>query len=118
MSGIYIKGMEMPEPGKVIHVFIDSDGRCYRTLYKAAMEVDSFAEAFPVPDHGRLGDLDAIVDREYGNLKYYDPECEAAKRECELIVVLQTAPTIIPADVTDTNVGNICSGRGKPLPYE
>ena len=56
MSGIYIKGMEMPW---VEHQEIDirhgADGKWY------AIDDGEWYEIIPVPDHGRLCDLDELI---------------------------------------------------------
>lgn len=66
MSGIYIPGMEMPTD-RSRWVVIYPDGKVdysdktdeWETLDKGAV---------PVPEHGRLGDLDELLDRAFGCL--------------------------------------------------
>ena len=89
---VYIHGMEMPKTGyEDVRIFADGSVTAtshnppyYRTDYRAV----------PVPDHGRLIDADALMER-LGDVEYKG----AVKR------VLIQAPTIIPADFAkDTNV--------------
>lgn len=48
MSGIYIRGMEMPDEYDSIHILRDGTAVVYRT------ESIDFYKAIPVPEHGRL----------------------------------------------------------------
>lgn len=82
MSGIYIKGMKMPT-------------RCAECfMYQCGATSMDDCPLIPVPDHGRLIDADALMER-LGDVEYKG----AVKR------VLIQAPTIIPADFAkDTNV--------------
>ena len=82
MSGIYIKGMEMPKDGSCVTVRIWSDGRV------VGVHNDSFVkQAISVPDHGRLIDADALKEewRNGFHRKIVD-------------ALMEDAPTIIPAD--------------------
>ena len=92
MSGVYIKGMEMPKENQrglwvVIHadgiVEYDSGDEGWKTLKQAA---------YPVPPHGRLGDLDRL-EAQWANCDhgaYYD--------KTNFVRSIQKAPTIIPAN--------------------
>lgn len=64
MSGVYISGMEMPkyiEPGLVIEFADGIDGKRYARLHHYIHGgLTEWLEAIPVPDHGRLGDLDKL----------------------------------------------------------
>ena len=64
--GVYIKGMEMPkdiEPGLVIEFADGIDGKRYARLYHYRHGgLTKWLEAVPVPEHGRLGDLDALAE--------------------------------------------------------
>lgn len=85
MSGIYVKGMEMPKDGEHPYwVTIHSDGTVEYNENKGQGWQTS--EAVPVPDHGDLIDRDGAVRDLRMDYAY-----AAAK-----IVALQ--PTIIPAD--------------------
>ena len=105
---VYIKGVEMPKEGFVeLLIRADGtvqqtgqsyrlDGKDYYTVW--AGEVHPSYEAIPVPDHERLGDLDAVVEK-------FNAICD--RRDAGIIsdltcmnMLLQAvtdAPTIIPA---------------------
>ena len=54
MSGVYIKGLPMPETGCIsLHIYA---GGIVNTANYGELE------AIPVPDHGRLIDADALLD--------------------------------------------------------
>lgn len=78
MAGAYISGIEMPNGGTIkIEIGCDADG------HPMAMTEDySVYDVIPVPDHGRLGDLDELEKK--------------APELSEYLSVL--APTVIPAD--------------------
>ena len=83
MSGVYIKGLEMPEPGTVLAIKVFSNGLATVWDKKVGWKQHP---AIPVPDHGRLGDLDALAD------KCDDPHW------CVWLSDIEDAPTVIPAD--------------------
>jgi len=90
MSGIYIPGMEMPEPGMVLDVRVYSNNLV--TVWDKKVGWVHY-HAIPVPDHGRLTDLDSM-EREC---------CHGCKNEFHkyencIDCVLANAPVIIPAD--------------------
>ena len=84
MSGIYIPDMQMPDKknGTVIIIYpqgvVMGEGH---TLY----------QAISVPDHGRLGDLDALAQK-----------CDEPNW-CVWLNEIEDSPTIIPADKEDTS---------------
>ena len=88
MSGIYIKGLEMPKDGEILCIQIMPSGKVSPALDIKCREI---ARALPVPDHGRLGDLDSLEIKMRNRIYKYgresDPDCLVAD-----------APTIIPAD--------------------
>ena len=86
MSGVYIKGMEMPESCAScrfygVYCYAKGDENAHSTLPCPLINV---------PDHGRLIDADALIEH-LGDVEYKG----AIKR------VLVQAPTIIPADKED-----------------
>lgn len=95
MSGIYVKGIELPKDGEHPYwVTIHSDGTVEYNENKGQGWQTS--EAVPIPDHGRLGDLDEL-EQAMRNRKNFvgrlsDPDCLVAD-----------APTIIPASRGDKN---------------
>ena len=95
MAGIYIPGMEMPNtcydcPFQIDECFGSIKCRYAKTWGSySSRAVD--CPLIPVPDHGRLGDLDEL-EQAMRNRKHFvgrlsDPDCLVAD-----------APTIIPAD--------------------
>ena len=107
MVGIYIKGMEIPKGDSMI-VAIRPDGMiedvmgCY------------VGKAVPVPPHGRLGDLDRILEIIDGiwdcNDMTFKPNdhccdvpkdchgCKWAETKRAIREIVANAPTIIPAE--------------------
>lgn len=96
MSGIYIKGFQLPEKNDLYCVKVECEpgknpvASIWRKDVLGSMSFGAF-ECIPVPDHGRLGDLDEL-EQAMRNRKNYigrlsDPDCLVAD-----------APTIIPAD--------------------
>lgn len=82
---VYIQGMEMPTEGTVIAIY-KLNGKFYASVHGTEL-----CPLIPVPDHGRLGDLDEL-EKAMRNRKNYigrwsDAECLVAD-----------APTIILAD--------------------
>ena len=63
MSGIYIKGIEMPKRGEFSHIRIYDNGEV--TIESGGVEY-SVAKAVAVPDHGRLIDADEFLKRAIG----------------------------------------------------
>ena len=105
MSGIYIPGMEMPkEHEHPIHLAIFpcgtieydrvSDGLGWR-----------ICKAVPVPDHGRLGDLDAMEAKDNAdyeqamqcNLAFVTKTAIMKTHDCVQQAIAETE-TVIPAD--------------------
>jgi len=82
MSGIYIPNAQIPQLGHRISVL--SDGHAY--YEDMANPYVDLGLVTPVPDHGRLGDLDALED------KCDDPHW------CVWLSDIEDAPTVIPAD--------------------
>lgn len=114
MSGVYIHGMEMPES-------------CWRCEIGNAEQMDNRPCPFysidgeeqkkyadlrhpdcplvPVPEHGRLGDLDALMQKDNDDydialLLTTDDEIQSVitRLHIQMQRVLMDAPTIIPAD--------------------
>lgn len=63
MSGVYIDGMEMPKKGHTVTITILPTGEACVDHYdcRPQLTVPILYSAIPVPDHGRLGDLDKLV---------------------------------------------------------
>ena len=107
--GVYIKGMEMPTPEQGVRtVNIYADGVV--TNYAE----DAIATAVPVPPHGRLGDLDKLIEKIDAiwdcNDMVFSPndhccnvpeDCKGCKwTETKNFIrrMVANAPTIIPAE--------------------
>ncbi len=106
MSGIYIKGFEMPEievMNGISLCLFKSYGGDIRIRNNGTGEV---FDVFPVPDHGDLKDA-AYIEAE--NDRRFDFACateEIAEHEYAyayhvVASILATAPTVIPADKED-----------------
>ena len=100
MAGIYIPDIEMPIGHNEATFGIDADGHPLLAVYTENNPDPEIYYIIPVPDHGRLGDLDAMAER---------ARQAAAKAEKEQFydgelwypVIAKWAeiePTIIPAD--------------------
>lgn len=116
--GVYIKGMEMPkefDPDVYIELACGIDGKRYARLYNFHIGgLTEWCEVIPVPPHGRLGDLDKLVEKIDGiwdcNDMVFKPDdhCCNVPEDCKGCKWVQTkdciqrmvenAPTIIPAD--------------------
>ena len=86
MSGIYIKDMEMPKERESFPITIKYNGLVFDT--ETGIQI---AEAYEVPDHGRLIDADALIAECLRDGGFWSP----SKYE------INNAPTIIPADHAD-----------------
>ena len=115
MSGIYIKGMEIPKNcGECLLAKLSPTGEsliCNYILSRVSWEEIPFDCPFiPVPEHGRLIDADAFERHECNGC---DGACEAlpcdctncdAECRCDFMLDIHSAPTIIPADhIGDAN---------------
>lgn len=93
---VYIRGMEMPTERESFQVTIKYNGVVLDT--ETGIQV---AEAFSVPDHGRLIDADFIVKRLRKQIRDVGADTELANRDREFISVIGAVSTIIPADKED-----------------
>lgn len=93
--GVYIENMEMPPPGTFNIVHIHCDGQVFMPSWGKGMTQVNGVKAFPVPPHGRLGDLDKLAD----NMR-----SATAGMEHRAIIMheIRRAPTIIPAKGGET----------------
>lgn len=108
--GIYLPNMEMPKPGRYF-VAVDNAGRKGKTVISVMSEFErgdktrpllAVHEAVPVPPHGRLGDLDALKERITKRLYSSNHGSMAEAYYAALIDLIDTAPTIIPAEEGET----------------
>ena len=117
---VYIPGIDMPKSCNECRFFVDA--WCY------ALEVDDWRNAYnkpqegkrldgcpliPVPDHGRLGDLDDVINdvRHYlceGCSDYFGPDAKTEScdycRGTMLIKAIERKSSIIPAEGEDYEV--------------
>ena len=94
MAGIYIKGMEMPTNKDGVAVIIYPDGNAVVEPFDIGFS--QYCEAIPVPDHGRLGDLDKLE----GEMRLLAKHQTGYRQQgilgcCETV---RSAPAVIPAD--------------------
>ena len=98
MSGIYIKGMEMPQEGEMVCIEIFASGTVMRHYDLTNRKI---ATAISVPDHGRLIDADAMCGGVYAN---HHPGrggrrmSDYIKREDALMAILALEDRDIPED--------------------
>lgn len=88
MSGIYIKGMEMPTEGGIIVVY-----KINGQFFAARAGKDELCSLIPVPDHGRLIDADA--------LNYFPDDSGITAFDYVIRSQIIGAHTFIPADKED-----------------
>ena len=104
MSGVYIKGMEMPTRcGRCDMCVTEADGDIdsHKACCITGAIIENLGEKMedcpliPVPDHGRLVDGDAIIGA-YSSWIWVAPG-EEAKGMRAIFADIRDAPTIIPA---------------------
>lgn len=98
---VYIKGMEMPTGDNNITLFLYPDGK---VVVCGMLGPLGHYEAVPVPPHGRLGDLDAAVEKLKRLREYHSDDSQSGVfiahgiSQCIEVLTGKDAPTIIPAD--------------------
>lgn len=92
--GLYIKGMEMPKSCLSCPLQGGTaDCRLTQKTYNWGLsERPSDCPLFPVPPHGRLGDLDVLVE------KAWDADTRCSYVQVVDVGDILDAPTIIPAE--------------------
>jgi hypothetical protein len=102
MSGIYISGMEMPK--SCWYCYFQDCGNCVLNNHKVVDNCiiedrrDADCPLISVPDHGRLGDLNALKYRATKRLYASNHGSMAEAYFSAVIDLIDTAPAIIPAD--------------------
>lgn len=81
MSGIYIKGMEMPKDGSFEVLVVHDNGIVTKGFFPNENE---HTKAIFIPDHGDLIDRDMVLEKAWDVETFVD--------------AVRFAPTIIPAD--------------------
>lgn len=92
MSGVYIKGMEMPKACIFCELYDHENYWCNAARKDVELRFDgklcSFCPLVAVQDHGRLIDADALILNDKVNT-------------FEAVFAIAEMPTIIPADKED-----------------
>lgn len=103
MSGIYIPWMSMPKTCDDCQVSADCPNDEHIDGYKM-QERPRFCQLYPVPEHGRLGDLDELFKRMFvgpDGQRYPDKDVDGWDHAYTFRGIkheILSAPTIIPAD--------------------
>lgn len=106
MSGIYIPGMEMPPNCWRCSLSQLYDSPRERLVCKVTHEevlrhkIAENCPLIPVPNHGRLGDLDALIDKLPNNLGIRGLDY-LSRQESAIVSWIHAAPTIIPAEAEE-----------------
>jgi len=112
---ILIRGLDMPTDGRLFAVIIDSaSGEVMRPREDGVYADVDGAKAVPVPPHGRLGDIDKLIEKIDGiwdcNDMVFKPDdhccnipedckgCKWAQTKDCIRRMVENAPTIIEAD--------------------
>ncbi|MDO4861735.1 MAG: hypothetical protein Q3984_03605 [Eubacteriales bacterium] len=107
--GIYLPNMEMPRKGQMLVIF--PDGTSY-VCFNGMRERLTQTTAVPVPPHGKLGDLDALIAVYERQIERHKEQAEKAAvkgtgytndmyiidRGRDIISALKAAPIIIEAE--------------------
>ena len=94
---VYIKGMEMPKKGTCKTITIFDDGAVVKGNGSEKLGI-----AIHVPEHGRLGDLDAAVEKLKRLREYHSDDSQSAVfiahgiSQCIEVLTGKEAPAIIP----------------------
>ena len=110
--GIYIKDIEMPTVGHILITF--PSGRTLEVSADKTQNILREAQAISITQHGRLGDLDKLVEKIDGiwdcNDMVFKPDdhccnvpedckgCKWAQTKDCIQRMVENAPTIIPAE--------------------
>ena len=112
MSGVYIKGMKMPNRGHTVTLTITGGGEAVVQYYdcKPQLTVPIVYKAVLIPDRGRLVDADALTGNMERNLWAIEDKAEkelgfdeTLRRGMQYghavcVDAVNAAPTVIPAD--------------------
>ena len=99
MSGIYIKGMEMPKAGGWKTIRIYYEGTCAVPNWQGDCTFMKGCEAIPVPDHGDLIDRDETLKKlSPEQIKNVKPDMTWEEIYELNVLDIVTMPTIVPAD--------------------
>ena len=107
MSGVYIKGMQMPKGCKDCDLVLDLRASMLCPISGEFVDFEDTPETvecplIPVPDHGRLIDADALITTfcEWGTRLERGRKLVITMSEGKqaIVDIIDDAPTIIPAD--------------------
>lgn len=94
--GIYLSGIDMPkDEGSKLILQIFPNGEIYDG-HGIRLGITKWAEAIPIPPHGRCIDVDALIKEL--TLDDEDGNSGATLLMAIFLEVLKAAPTIIPAE--------------------
>ena len=102
MGDILIKGMEMPT--NCYNCWLGHKCPKYEALLWNEVNKERKADCplIPVPPHGRLGDLDALIDKVIAKYLEHERKGElvfaAAEVKQDIVDLIGAAPTIIPTE--------------------
>lgn len=110
--GAYIKGMEMPEICKLCYLSEFDPGFYAYVCKPTGIRIDydmakidrprTICPLVPVPEHGRLGDLDKLIDKVIAKYLEHERKGElvfaAAEVKQDIVDLISDAPVIIPAE--------------------
>ena len=105
MSGVYIKGMEMPTCGATMVLILPNGYVCGMKYGSEKWEL--LGQATELPPHGRCIDADALAkrikDEGQNQAEYYaDRYAPVVMAYGDCYGKVQSAPTIIPAEEGET----------------
>ena len=101
MSGIYLQGVEMPKKWHTVTLTITGGGEAVVQYYdcKPQLTVPIVYKAVPVQEHGRLGDLDALLKEVNRIYDQYDAGIISEITFMNaLAMAIRNAPTIIQVE--------------------
>ena len=108
MSGVYIKGMEMPKPKLAdmaivydAYILVSPNGHAAIVVDNEDGLDSTEYPLVPVPPHGRLGDLDELKERATKRLYASNHGSMAEAYYASIIDLIDSAPTIIPAELAE-----------------
>lgn len=96
--GLYLSEINMPKgEGSKLVLQIFPNGEVYDEHY-IRLGIAKWAEAIPVPEHGRLIDADALEKEAQKRMLICDKNGNQFQKQYEIMRAIALAPTIIPAE--------------------
>lgn len=116
MADILIRGIERPRE-RSLWLCIKTDGTVYNIKPGGIGIAHAVGTAVSLPEgHGKLGDLDALSESLAESATFnYNKRTSVTWADAfeSMIDILEEADTIVPADVTDIDVGSKKEGGGE-----